>query len=249
MLRKPWSLKLCAADSRPRWNTSSGTVIVPGKRMWPVAGRRPPSGTYEITGATRALPSTRAIRSASALTRALCLPSAICGPFCSVPPIGTMVVVFPARMIARSSVHVSSSRNTVSGGCAQAGVTTIAMRHRTAAAHTAGPGASLERSEVTGRRAPPGPASAEPHRAESCDPLLGRGMRGEEPREASARQRSDDEEVRGGGIGRQRLGAGSHLDLLEGLRQPVRATGEPRAAGVRLELARPRDGKLHEHGG
>src|SRR5437588_6357612 len=35
-------------------------------------------------------------------------------PFCSVPPIGTITVVLPARIWSRNSVQVSSSRNTVS---------------------------------------------------------------------------------------------------------------------------------------
>src|SRR2546426_3548243 len=192
-----------------------------------------------MTGATSALPSARAIRSASALTRALCLPRAICGPFCSVPPIGTMMVVVPVLMTARSSVHVSSSRNTVSGGWARAGVTRTAMSDRTAA-HT--------RREVTGRRQPPGPASAQPHRAESGDPLLGRGMRGEEPREALPRQRIDDEEVRGGRAGRQRLGARGDLDLLERPGEAGRAAREPCAALVRLELTRAGDRQLDEEG-
>src|SRR6266446_1210812 len=108
MSRKPWSRTLRAVDSSTRWNTSSGTVIVPGNRMWPVRGRRP--------------------------------------------------------------------------SCT---------------------------------------ASTEPHRAESCDPLLGRGMRGEEAREALPRQGIDDEQVRGGGIRRQRLDARGHLDLLEGLGEAV----------------------------
>jgi hypothetical protein len=38
-----------------------------------------------------------AIFSESTFTRTLCLPSTMCGPFCSVPPIGTMIVVLPAR--------------------------------------------------------------------------------------------------------------------------------------------------------
>ena len=41
----PWSLKLRAAYSSTFWNVSPDTVIVPGKRMWPVAGLSPPSGT------------------------------------------------------------------------------------------------------------------------------------------------------------------------------------------------------------
>src|SRR5262249_6007215 len=48
----------------------------------------------------------------------LCLPSAICGPFCSVPPIGMMIVVLPERTRSRNSIQVSSSRNTVSAACA-----------------------------------------------------------------------------------------------------------------------------------
>src|SRR6516165_12336026 len=42
----------------------------------------------------------------------------MCGPFCSVPPIGTMIVVFPDWIRSCSSVQVSSSRNTVSEACA-----------------------------------------------------------------------------------------------------------------------------------
>src|SRR6266542_1940815 len=65
----------------------------------------------------------RAIRSESTLTRALCLPSAMCGPFCSVPPIGRIIVVFPVWTNVCSSGHVSSSRKTVSGGSPKVGVT------------------------------------------------------------------------------------------------------------------------------
>src|SRR5262245_3001526 len=39
----------------------------------------------------------------------------MCGPFCSVPPVGTISVVVPARTRSRTSVHVSSSSDTVSG--------------------------------------------------------------------------------------------------------------------------------------
>src|SRR5438132_12636672 len=38
----------------------------------------------------------------------------MCGPFCSVPPIGTRIVVLPDFTRSRSSVQVSSSRNTES---------------------------------------------------------------------------------------------------------------------------------------
>src|SRR5437667_2876872 len=88
-----------------------------------------------MTGATNALPSVRAIRSDSILTRALCLPSAMCGPFCSVPPIGRIIVVFPAWTSARSSGHVSSSRKTVSSGSPKVGATMTLRRQRTVA-HT-----------------------------------------------------------------------------------------------------------------
>src|SRR5438128_12013690 len=93
--------------------------------MCPVGGLTCPSGTYASTGATSALPSARAIFSESAFTRTLCLPSAMCEPFCSVPPIGTMTVVLPARIWSRNSVQVSSSRNTVSDAWA-----TAAPNHR-----------------------------------------------------------------------------------------------------------------------
>ena len=118
MSRKPCSRKLRAADSSTFSNVASGTVMVPGKRMCAVGGLMPPSGTYAMTGATSALPSACAILSDSARTRTLCLPSTMCGPFCSVPPIGTMTVVFPARISLRSSVHVSSSTRTVEGAAA-----------------------------------------------------------------------------------------------------------------------------------
>src|SRR4030095_7093288 len=73
------------------------------------------------------------MRSDSARTRVLCLPSAMCGPFCSVPPIGRMIVVLPAATSARSSGHVSSSRKTVSGVCASAAATSRARTVRRAA--------------------------------------------------------------------------------------------------------------------
>ena len=38
-------------------------------------------------------------------------------PFFSVPPVGTITVVFPAFSASRVSSHVSSSMNTVSGAC------------------------------------------------------------------------------------------------------------------------------------
>ena len=73
-----------------------------------------------MTGATSALPSVAAIFSARAFTRTLCLPSAMCGPFCSVPPMGMMMMVFPALVASRTSVQVSSSRKTDFGPCARA---------------------------------------------------------------------------------------------------------------------------------
>jgi len=50
-------------------NTSSGVVIVPVKRMWPVGGSMSPSGTYATTGATSAFPSCLAIAPALYFTR------------------------------------------------------------------------------------------------------------------------------------------------------------------------------------
>ncbi len=91
--------------------------------MCPVGGLTLPSGTYAMTGATSALPSSRATLSASAFTRTLCLPSAMCGPFCSVPPMGTRMVVLPARMAAASSGEVKSSSITELG-CAVAAAET-----------------------------------------------------------------------------------------------------------------------------
>jgi hypothetical protein len=38
MFLKPWTLKLFATDSSVFSNTSSGTVVVPGKRMCEVGG-------------------------------------------------------------------------------------------------------------------------------------------------------------------------------------------------------------------
>ena len=40
----------------------------------------------------------------------------MCGPFCSVPAVPTMTVVVPPAIRSRTSAHVSSSSNTVSGG-------------------------------------------------------------------------------------------------------------------------------------
>ena len=40
----------------------------------------------------------------------------MCGPFCSVPAVPMMTVVLPALIRSRTSAHVSSSMNTVSGG-------------------------------------------------------------------------------------------------------------------------------------
>ncbi len=61
MSRKPCSRKLRAADSMTCSNAASGTVMVPGKRMCAVGGLMLPSGTYDTTGATSALPSACAI--------------------------------------------------------------------------------------------------------------------------------------------------------------------------------------------
>src|SRR6202043_2347582 len=124
----PASLKLRAAYSRILSKASSGTVMVPGNLICPVGGTRAPSGTYAITGATSPLPSARGILSERERTRKLCLPKAICEPFCSVPPIGTMTVVLPARIWSRNSVQVSSSRNTLSD--ARAAATLSSRQHK-----------------------------------------------------------------------------------------------------------------------
>ena len=56
----------------------------------------------------------------------------MCGPLCSVAPMGTMTVVLPAPVPARTSVQVRSSRNTDVGvcaaACAAATTTTTAAR-------------------------------------------------------------------------------------------------------------------------
>src|SRR3974377_358726 len=112
---------LRAAYSSVLLNTSSVTVMVPGKRICDVGGLTEPSGTYAITGATIALPSSCAILPDSAFTLALCLPSARPGPLCSVPPMGASTVVFPDAISLRSSVQVKSSRKTLGKGGGDAG--------------------------------------------------------------------------------------------------------------------------------
>src|SRR5688572_3810381 len=62
----------------------------------------------------------------------------MCGPFCSVPPVGMMIVVFPRAIASRTSIQVSSSRKTLSGrgsegACANAG--NAAYATATTAAH------------------------------------------------------------------------------------------------------------------
>jgi hypothetical protein len=54
----------------------------------------------------------------------------MCGPFCSVPPIGTRIVVLPARIAAASSGDVRSSRKTLAGACASAVVDTASAATR-----------------------------------------------------------------------------------------------------------------------
>src|SRR4029450_786468 len=50
----------------------------------------------------------------------------MCGPFCSVPPVGMMTVVLPPAMASRTSIHVRSSRKTLSG-CGTAGACAEAL--------------------------------------------------------------------------------------------------------------------------
>src|ERR1700684_206406 len=44
-----------------------------------------------------------------------CFPIAMCGPFCSSPPLGTMTVVKPALIAARTSTQVISARSKLAG--------------------------------------------------------------------------------------------------------------------------------------
>jgi hypothetical protein len=78
---------------------SAGSVMVPAYRMWLVGGSTSPCGTYLTTGATSALPSRCAICSEVCWMMKLCLPSVTWGPLCSVPPVGMMTVVLPARRV------------------------------------------------------------------------------------------------------------------------------------------------------
>ena len=120
MSRKPLARRLRAAYSSTLSNVFSGIVSVPGKRMCADGGSTLPSGTYAMTGATSASPSATAIFAARTRARTLCFPSTMWGPLCSVPPIGTSAVVFPARTSAASSGDVSSSMKTLSCACAAA---------------------------------------------------------------------------------------------------------------------------------
>ena len=59
-----------------------------------------------------------------AFSTKLCLPSASHGPFGSIPPVEMMTVVLPAFIASRTSIHVISSSQTVSGGVSGFGVST-----------------------------------------------------------------------------------------------------------------------------
>ena len=120
MSRKPCSLKLRAADSSTLLERVAGTVIVPGKRM--CAGRRVDAAFGHIGDHRRdqrVAERQRDLARRAPCARTLCLPSAMCGPFCSVPPIGTRIVVLPARIASRSSGEVRSSRQTRGCACAE----------------------------------------------------------------------------------------------------------------------------------
>src|SRR6266700_6299035 len=112
-----------------------------------------------MVGATSALPRRRAIASALAVTRTLCLPIAIWGPFCSVPPVGMMMVVFPAAIRSRTSSQVSLSKKTVSGICAEA----VPVRQSSTMATTYRIMTTL--SLWTGNRDQDGHAIFRPHRS------------------------------------------------------------------------------------
>src|SRR6185436_4042190 len=97
-----------------------------------VGGSMLPSGTYASTGATTVWPSCSAMRAASTRTRTLCLPSARCAPFCSVPPIGSRMVVVPCAISSRNSTDVSSSSQTLAAA-ARSGATRVAQASSSAA--------------------------------------------------------------------------------------------------------------------
>src|SRR5215217_863570 len=92
--------------------------------MWLDFGSIDPSGTNGTIGAQSALPSFRAIASQFAFRTKLCLPSASHGPFGSIPPVETITVVLPALTASRTSIHVMSSIQTVSGGVSGFGAST-----------------------------------------------------------------------------------------------------------------------------
>ena len=65
--------------------------------------------------------------------------------------------------------------------------------------------------------------------------------------QAADRERLDDEHVRRRRIRVHRHGARRRFDLLQRADQPVRDAGDRRAAGVGVELARPRNRRLNQH--
>src|SRR3954470_10988024 len=104
--------------------------MVPGYFRWPCGGSYLPSGVKLIGEVTSALPRRCAMVWALANTRKLCLPVAMAGPFCSVPPLGTMTVVFPAAMASRISYDVIRSIRTLSAAVAGAPRQRTAIRAR-----------------------------------------------------------------------------------------------------------------------
>src|SRR5439155_6598840 len=75
-----------------------------------------------MIGAHRAFPSLRAIASQVVRSTTLCLPSVSHGPLGSIPPVGMMMVVLPALIASRTSIHVMSSIHTVFGAGSGLGV-------------------------------------------------------------------------------------------------------------------------------
>src|SRR6185312_17215570 len=90
-------------------------------------------------------------------------------------------------------------------------------------------------------------ANSDPHRLESPDALLDRGVSRQQVHERRRRavQRVDDEEVRGGGAGE--LVRAEVLRAVEPLERPgqvLRVAAQRGAGGVGPELARAADGQL-----
>jgi hypothetical protein len=72
-------------------------------------------------------------------------------------------------------------------------------------------------------------------------------MRAEHVHQTASRKRFDDEHVRRRRIGVERDLLRRAFELPESVGESIRITGDLRSAGVRIELARARNRRLHEH--